>query len=70
MIVVILKKAAVVRTKVSSKIGKKIVGAEAVTHLLYGVAVFAEAHGEITTYSVAAVSLGVMSVLHSFFGGE
>jgi hypothetical protein len=58
-----------VRGKFAGKIGKKLEHGEAVTHLLYGVAVFTELHGEITFYSVAALGLGCCAVLNALLGG-
>jgi len=70
MVVEGLKKVAEVKRIVSHKVGKKVAGAEALTHLFYGGAVFTELRGELTIYAVAAITLGVVAVVGAIFGGD
>lgn len=58
------------REKVALKAAKKLQHGEAVTHLLYGIAVFTETHGVVTFYSASALCLGVTAVVVSLVGGE
>lgn len=69
MVVEGIKRVIAVKRAIKTKVGKKLVLGEAVTHFFYGTAVFTELHGEVTVYAIAAVTLGAFSVLGAVFGG-
>lgn len=70
MVTKVLVKAVALKRAVACKVGKKVAGGEALMHLFYGGAVFTELKEGITFYAVAAIGLGVFSILAYFFGGE
>lgn len=58
-----------VRAKIAMKSSKALHSGEALTHALYGVALFTEAHAELTFYSVSAFTLGMVALAAFLIGG-
>lgn len=66
----VVEKIVAIREAVAHKIGKRVGAVEASAHLFYGSVVFTEFREGITLYGVAALTLGVISVIAVIFGED
>jgi len=66
----VVAKLIAIRAAIAHRVGKRVGGVEAGAHLFYGSVVFAEMHDGLTLYGVAALTLGVVSIVAVFFRGD
>lgn len=66
----VVAKLIAIRAAIAHRVGKRVGVVEASAHLFYGSVVFTEFHEGVTLYGVAALTLGVASIVAVFFRGD